>query len=119
MELITLATTALTLATPYFIKTGEKLAENVGEEIWNLIKKPFLSKSREIDITIPNSEDEMTKFKDELIIRLSNDPSLVSNLKIIVEKAQKELSNNTQQILNEGSIEKQINIQNNSGSIQM
>lgn len=33
MEPVTLITTALAIATPYLIKSGEKIAENVGEDI--------------------------------------------------------------------------------------
>lgn len=119
MELLTLATTALTLATPYLIKTGEKLAENVGEEIWNLIKKPFSSQSGELLINTPNSESDIEVLKNALLIKLTEDSAFAGNLKSLVEKGQAELNNNAQQIINEGNIEKQINIQNNSGSIQM
>ena len=41
MEPVTLITTAIALATPYLLKTGESIAEGIGEDIWKLIKKPF------------------------------------------------------------------------------
>ena len=39
MEPITIITTALALATPYLAKTGEKVAEKIGEDVWNMLKK--------------------------------------------------------------------------------
>jgi hypothetical protein len=46
IEPIALATTALTIATPYLLKSGEAIAEKIGEDIWKLIKKPFKGKNK-------------------------------------------------------------------------
>ena len=46
MESTSLVTTALSLAIPFLTKTGEKIAENIGESIWNLLKKPFSKKEK-------------------------------------------------------------------------
>jgi hypothetical protein len=120
MEPITLITSAIALATPYLIKSGEKIAEVIGEEIWNLIKKPFTKKDENVlSIDITKNEE-----KDKLINLLSEEIEKNSDFKIelqtAVEKGEKQLNAYYQQnINNNGNIEKQINIQNNSGNIQM
>jgi hypothetical protein len=120
MELITLATTALTLASPYLVKSGEKIAENIGEGIWNFIKKPFTSENDKKLISDLSINDNIEIIKAELINKLSKDPVFEAELRKAVENAQSQLINNAQQnINNSGEIEKQINIQQNSGNIQM
>jgi len=120
MELLTLATAALTLATPYLVKSGEKIAENIGEEIWKFIKKPFVTENdtkliNELDV---NSNLEI--FKAELINKLSENPDFAVELQNVVEKAQSQIIDRAHQsIINKGDVEKQINIQQNSGNIQM
>ena len=46
MEILTLATTALTLAKPFLEKIGEGTSRKIGEDIWNLIKKQFQRKEK-------------------------------------------------------------------------
>ncbi|MFT3794423.1 hypothetical protein [Flavobacterium sp.] len=118
MEPITLITTALTLATPYLIKTGESIAESIGEEIWNLIKKPFAKEEiSELDI---KNIDEKEKLTLLLLEEINKDDLFKKNLEIAVKKGQNDLNAYYQQnINNNGEIEKQINIQNNNGNIQM
>ena len=52
MEPITLITTAIALATPYLTKTGERIAEGFGEDIWNLMKKPFAKSDKKMAMDI-------------------------------------------------------------------
>jgi len=120
MEPITLITAAIALATPYLIKTGEKIAEGIGEEIWKLIKKPFTKdKSSEFSIDI-NNQHEKEKLIGLLKEKLDNDIEFMTELETAVAKGQKELNAYYQQnINNSGQIDKQINIQSNSGNIQM
>jgi hypothetical protein len=120
MEPITLITSAIALATPYLIKSGEKIAEGIGEEIWSLIKKPF-TKKEETEFSIDITKEEK---KGKLIALLSEEIEKDNNFKIelqaAVDKGEKQLNAYYQQnIRNNGNIEKQINIQQNSGNIQM
>jgi len=117
MDIITLATTALTLAQPFLNKIGEGVSRKVGEDIWNLVKKPF-TKENEVDETklLENPES----FKQELIVKLNEDLSFQNELISLVEKSQKEISNYTQQnIHNSGNIEKQVNVGNITGNINL
>lgn len=119
MEYILLAQTAIALVTPFLTKSGEKIAENIGEEIWGFIKKPFKSESDKLLIGEVEEDADVRSLEISLIEKLQQDSEFASTLKNIVENAQKDLRENAQQINNNATIEKQINIQNNSGSIQM
>ena len=117
MDIITLATTALTLAQPFLNKIGEGVSRKIGEDIWNLVKKPFIN-DKQVEETklLENPES----FKQELIVKLNEDLNFQNELKLLVEKSQKELSNYTQQnIHNIGNIEKQVNVGNITGNINL
>lgn len=114
MDILTLATTALTLATPFLSKIGEGVSGKVGEDIWNVIKKPFTKEKSEELMT--NQEN----LKNELVIKLNEDLDFQRELREQVEKSQNEILNQTQQIINNnGNIEKQVNIGNLSGNINL
>ncbi|MDD2634026.1 MAG: hypothetical protein PHW82_00845 [Bacteroidales bacterium] len=118
MEPITLLTTALALATPYLIKTGEKIAENIGEGIWNLIKRPF-AKSKEIDSDFDiNNEKDRENLIQLLTKKINDDIDFRNELERAVKNGEKELNTYYQQnITNNGKIDKQVNIQNITGDI--
>ncbi|MDP4285425.1 MAG: hypothetical protein Q8891_13445 [Bacteroidota bacterium] len=120
MEPITLITTALTLATPYLIKTGEKFAESVGEDIWKWIKKPFTKKEEQTLIADFKLDRDSDKLKVALLEKLRDDNNFKQEFETAVTKAQSDLNAFYQQsINNSGNVEKQINIQDNKGNIQM
>ena len=120
MEIITLATAALSLATPFLVKAGEKIAENVGEGIWNLIKKPFTKKEQnELEADIQKNTDK-EKIIETIIAKLNSDQQFKADLENAVNQAQNELNAYYQQnITNNGNIEKQVNIQNVTGNITL
>ncbi len=119
MEPITLITAALTLASPYLVKAGEQIAESIGEDIWKLIKKPFSKNDESILNTNLQDETEKEQFKKALLEKINLDSDYKKELEEAVIKAQNDLNAYQQNINNNGSIEKQINIQNNNGNIQM
>ncbi len=120
MEPITLISAAIALATPYLIKTGEKIAEEIGEDIWSVIKRPFTKeKDSEFRIDI-NNQEEKEKLVNLLEEQLNKDDEFTRELEFAVKKGQNELNAfYKQNITNNEKIEKQINIQNNSGNIQL
>lgn len=119
MEPITLITTALTLASPFLLKTGESIAEKVGEDLWEVIKSPFGKKHIEIPTNI-NSEDEKTKLINLIEEELSNNTQYKEELTAAIENGNQLLNSYSQQnINNSAEVQKQINIQSNTGSIQM
>jgi hypothetical protein len=117
MEPLTLITTAIAMATPYLLKTGESIAEDIGEDIWRLIKKPF-TKEEETQLSIDISrQDEKDKLVNLLLDKIGEDNNFKNELELAVNKGQKELNAYQQNINNNGTIDKQINIQTNSGDI--
>lgn len=118
MDPLTLVTAALTLATPYLIKSGEKIAEGIGEEIWNLIKKPFTKKEVVILDSDLQNDIEKEQLMTALLEKINLDNNFKQELENAVTKAQKVLKANYQQnINNNGQIDKQINVQNLTGDI--
>lgn len=118
MDILTLAATAYVLSKPFLEKTGEGVARKVGEDIWNLIKKPFIKKGADNVEELAISDQE--SFTKDLEQQLRGDEVLLKELTELVNNSQNLLSGNFQQnIVSHGTVEKQINIQTNSGSIQM
>ncbi len=119
MDIPTLALTALTLAKPFLEKTQEGMAKKIGEEIWTFIKKPFAQKTED-NVAEELAKSNEVEFTRQLEEKLRIDPEMVSKLTEIVNQAQTILNGNLQQNINSyEKIEKQVNIQNNTGNIQM
>ncbi|MES2514714.1 MAG: hypothetical protein V4580_11245 [Bacteroidota bacterium] len=114
-----LITTVIALLTPYIIKSGEKFAEGVGEDLWNWIKKPFTKEQETELLTEAKTDVGMTKIVTLLSDKVATDASYKTELEKLVEAAQQKMNNYYQTINNTGNIEKQINIQENKGNIQM
>jgi hypothetical protein len=120
MEPLTLITTAISLATPYLVKTGESFAEGIGEDIWKLIKKPFVKHNEDSNNFDLNNPDEKERLINLLIEEVNKNKSFKDELEDAILLGQKNISANiAQQIKNIGEIEKQINIQQNNGNIKM
>ncbi len=118
MDITTLALTAYTLAQPFLSKTGEGIARKVGEDIWNLIKKPFIKKG--VDDVTSYARNNEENFKLELQDEIANNPDFAKELSQQLVTAQSILSGNFQQSINNNEkVEKQINIQHNTGNINM
>lgn len=116
MEPITIITTAIALASPYLAKTGEKVAERIGEDVWNMLKKPFKKeKIKELFSESPN-EEQLEKIKEELLIKVQNNESFRDELLQTITEAKTNL--NQQNINNQDKVKKQINIQTNTGDIK-
>jgi hypothetical protein len=120
MDIITLATTALSLATPFLIKAGEKIAEDIGKDIWNLLKKPFSKKEQDTLKTSIQNDSEKEKIIEAIIAKISSDKQYKTELENAIIDAQEALVANNQQIVNNnGNIDKQVNIQNVTGNITL
>lgn len=113
METITLIATALSLAKPFLEKIGEGTSRKIGEDIWNLLKKPFKKKNMDID------KMETKDIEFELVKILKDDPNFKNELESVVINAQTMINSVNQNINNNGSVEKQINISNNTGNITL
>ena len=112
METITLVTTAFTLAKPFLEKIGEGTSRKIGEDIWNLIKKPFTKRGKDINGL------SMDEINSELTQILTEDFNFKKELEEFITNAQKVDAIN-QNIQNNGNIEKQVNIGSNVGNISL
>jgi hypothetical protein len=115
MDIITLASTAFTYALPYLVKSGEKISENLGQEVWDFIKKPFSKEG--VDMTLLENQEE---FQDELLRELKEDSDFEMRLRDLVKTVEEKLNAGTEQNVNNyGNIEKQVNVGNVSGDINL
>ncbi|WP_423740511.1 hypothetical protein V8245_05190 [Flavobacterium columnare] len=118
MDNYTLITSAISLISPFLTKTGEGVARKIGEDIWNLIKSPFNKKGVELNEIETLNDTE--NFKSELLKLLEDNPEFKSKLTEEIIKSENLLSGNFNQVVNNNnSIEKQVNIQNNTGDINL
>ncbi|MDV4072210.1 hypothetical protein CMT45_10860 [Elizabethkingia anophelis] len=113
MEIITLATATLTLVKPFIEKVGEGSARKIGEDIWNLLKKPFQKNNKDIEKI--NKED----LQAALVDILNKDKDFKNELESFITNIQTNVENVNQTIVNNESIEKQVNIGNNIGNITL
>lgn len=118
MDILTLASTAYILSKPFLEKTGEGVARKVGEDIWNLIKSPFVKKGKDDIEALAISDKEA--FTKELQQQLQDDPELTKQLTELVNNSQNLLSGNFQQNINSyGEVAKQVNVQIVNGGITL
>lgn len=117
MEPITLITSAMTMLTPYLIKSGEKIAEEMGASLWSWIKGKF-SNNQQLP-TSPSESDKNT-IELQLMSEIARNAEFALSLeKKIQELKQKSCSQGIMNIENNCTVEKQVNITNNSGSISL
>lgn len=74
MDISLLATAAMAILGPYISKAGEKVAENIGEDLWNKIKSVF-TKDKEIQLV---KKVENREIKEDDLVEIEN--SLKENL---------------------------------------
>jgi hypothetical protein len=99
MDPVTIATTAVSVLSPYLVKIGEKAAEEVGKrlpdlpaQLWNAITAKFQGKpaAEEAvqDITAkPDDEDNRAAFRKELRKALEADPTFAAELERLLANA--------------------------------
>jgi len=85
-----LASAAIAAITPFLIKGGEALAEGVGKDLWELIKKPFKSPDEKAIVKQleekPNdrtSQNDAIKKLDELLRAY---PDIARQIESLLEK---------------------------------
>mgnify|MGYP007059350339 FL=1 len=117
MEPIALITSAMTMLSPYLVKSGEKIAEEMGASLWSWIKGKF-SNNQQLP-TSPSEPDKDT-IQLQLMSEIARNAEFALSLeKKIQELKQKSCSQGIMNVENHGIVEKQINITNNSGSISL
>jgi hypothetical protein len=117
MDLLTLAPTAIAMAKPFLKATNDGLGRKIGEDIWNLIKKPFQKKNKEEELKELILNDEM-EFSLQLQQHLIDDPAFAKLVSEIVANSQQSLANSLKQnVTNNEKVEKQLNAQTINGNV--
>lgn len=119
MEPITLLTTTIALISPFIYKTGEKIAEEIGGDIWEWLKNHCRGKKEMSENNVIFKEKiNIEEVKQFLLEKINCDNEFKKNLEEIINQKQKILDSQFEQnIHNNGNIEKQFNLTNNSGTI--
>lgn len=117
MDPITLITTTMAVLTPYLVKSGEKIAEEMGASLWTWLKDKF-SNNKQLP-TAPSESD-----KSIIQLQLMSDIAQNKEFALALEKKIQEIkqvlyNQGTMNVVNNGTVEKQVNITNNSGSISL
>lgn len=117
MDPVTLITSAMTLLTPYLVKSGEKLSEEIGASLWSWLKGKF---SNNKQMPASPAESDKNAIQLWLMSKIAENAEFSLSLeKKIQELEQKSYSQGNMNVENNGTVEKQINITNNSGSISL
>lgn len=90
LTLTALSAAAVTILTPYVTKAGEKVAEKLGESLFNLVKSKF-SGDEETEETLKLYEKKPQRFEgalaDTIEEKLKADPDFEAKLREIVAQA--------------------------------
>ena len=117
MDPITLITTTMAVLTPYLVKSGEKVAEEMGASLWTWLKEKF-SNNKQLP-TAPSESDKST-IQLQLMYDIAQNKEFALALEKKIQEIKEELySQGSMNIENNGTIEKQVNITNNSGPITL
>lgn len=118
MEPMTLLSAAMTMLTPYLVKSGEKIAEEMGGSLWTWIKSKFNGKAK---LPANPSESDQQEIQKQLMMAVASDSQFAKELEEIMEKIRTsgQESSGQMNIINNGTVQKQVNITNNSGSINL
>lgn len=99
MDPVTLATTAVTVLSPYLVKAGEKAFETIGEKsvdsLWQSIKAKFTGKPAAEEavkdlVTLPADSDNQAAFRKELRKVLEAEPAFAAEFERLLNNAQNE-----------------------------
>jgi hypothetical protein len=102
MDPATLAATVLAVLTPYFIKAGEKLAENVigslpeqAGKLWTTLVNKFKGKPAAEEamadlVKNPDDEDNQAAMRKQIKKAIEEEPDLLPALAALLEKARTE-----------------------------
>lgn len=116
MDPLTLLTTAMTMLTPYIVKSGEKVAEEMGADLWNWLKSKFAT-NKQLPETV--SEADQNTVQRQLMSEISSNTEFAKALEAKIAEIKSGCNQYGMKIENNGTVEKQLNITNNSGNITL
>lgn len=117
MTSTSLMITTINLLKPFFVKTGDKIAEKIGEDLWVFIKRK-LSTNNEHKLfkQEPSFSDFESELKHTLVSKIDADHNFKEELELKIIYFQKSLLK-SEDICNYGRVTNQVIIQINSGEI--
>ena len=117
MDPITLITSAMTILLPYLVKSGEKIAEEMGASLWTWLKGKFGNNKH---LPISPLESDKNAIQLQLMSEIAQNAEFALALeKKIQELKQESCNQGVMKVENNATVEKQVNITNNSGSISL
>lgn len=116
MDPITLLTTAMTMLTPYIVKSGEKVAEEMGGDLWNWLKSKFAT-NKQLPKTV--SEADLNTVQLQLMSEISSNAEFAKALEAKIAEIKNGCNQNAMKVENNAIVQKQVNITNNSGNITL
>ena len=118
MEPMTLITAALSMLAPYLVKSGEKIAEEMGCSLWKWLKSKFDGKA---NLPENPTEEDKTEIQKHLMAAVVTDAIFVKELEEKINEIikSKPVDGGQMNVVNNGTVEKQINITTNSGPITL
>jgi Tfp pilus assembly protein PilN len=106
MEIVSIATVAITAVIPFLKKSFEKVSEELGKSLWELIKKPFKSKEEQASVDKLKANPEDQTARSEVISKLSQslekDPELLNQLNALLRDPQ--ILNYTQNVSGDSNV---------------
>lgn len=81
MDPITLITTTMTVLTPYLVKSGEKVAEEMGASLWTWLKERF---SNNKQLPTSPSESDKNAIQVQIMSEVSQNKEFALALETIV-----------------------------------
>ncbi len=102
MDPVTMATTAVSVLTPYLVKMGDNAAQEVGKKlpeavgrVWSAILTKFKGKAAAEEavkdfVAQPADEDHRAAFRKQLGKALEAEPAFVNELAYLLEEAKRQ-----------------------------
>lgn len=114
MDPITLLTATMSVLSPYIVKSGEKIAEEMGASLWTWLKEKCCNNKQ---LPTAPSESDNTTIQSYLMFEIAQNEEFAFALE---KKMQEMLCNQgSMNVENNGTVEKQVNITNNFGHISL
>jgi len=96
MDPITVITATISMLTPYLVKSGEKIAEEMGGSLWAWLKSKIKDKSA---IKENPDADDKNAIQMQLMTLISQNPSFVQELENMIKKIQEQHVESSEQVL--------------------
>lgn len=115
MDPMTIITGAMAVLTPFLKKGGEKISEKVGEDLWEWLKEKIGKKK------LPNNPniDDKEVIKGIIEEAIKQNSSLESELIQKLDDIKKSGNEHFSKVINNAEVNKQVNITNNNGTINL